>query len=158
MFVTPFRAWGKCGPFFAKLLRMQYFILKRTSLFLVLLLIMGGLRAQGDVKDQVVSAIGSGNATALAKNMVANVDMTLPSASDYYSKAQAEQILRKFFDEHPPKGLSIVHEGTNRTGDSYYIGNLATAKGDFRVTFFLKKTGEAYQVKQLRIEAGRTDR
>lgn len=64
----------------------------------------------------MVSAIGSGNAAALAKNMVANVDMTLPSASDYYSKAQAEQILRKFFDEHPPKGLTIVHEGTNRSG------------------------------------------
>lgn len=110
------------------------------------------------MKDQVVSAIGSGNAAALAKNMVANVDMTLPSASDYYSKAQAEQILRKFFDEHPPKGLTIVHEGTNRSGDSYYIGNLPTQNGDFRVTFFLKKAGDGFQVKQLRIEAGRADR
>ena len=137
---------------------MRSFILNRTSLLLVLLLAFTGLRAQGGVKDQVVSAIGSGNAAALAKNMVANVDMTLPSASDYYSKAQAEQILRKFFDEHPPKGLTIVHEGTNRSGDSYYIGNLPTQKGDFRVTFFLKKAGDGFQVKQLRIEAGRADR
>src|SRR5690606_26059932 len=117
-----------------------------------------GLYAQGSVKDQVVAAIGSGNAAALGRHLVANVDMTLPSASDYYSKAQAEQILRKFFDEHPPKGLTIVHEGTNRTGDSYYIGNLPTQKGDFRVTFFLKKAGAGFQVKQLRIEAGRADR
>lgn len=148
----------KCGPFFAKLLRMRFSFLPRTFLLLVLPLVFSGLYAQGSVKDQVVSAIGSGNAAALGRHLVANVDMTLPSASDYYSKAQAEQILRKFFDEHPPNGLTIVHEGTNRMGDSYYIGNLPTQKGDFRVTFFLKKAGAGFQVKQLRIEAGRADR
>ena len=37
-------------------------------------------------------------------------------------------------------------------GDRYCIGQLTTANGVFRVTFFLKKTGDATQVKQLRIE------
>lgn len=90
--------------------------------------------------------------------MVANVDMTLPVASDYYSNAQAEQILRKFFDEHPPKGLTIEHEGTNRTGDSYYIGKMPTSNGDFRVTFFLKKSDAGFLVKQLRIETSKGER
>ena len=137
---------------------MRYPILKKALIVLVLLLSFSGLRAQEQVKDQVVSAISSGNAAALSKTMVANVDMTLPTASDYYSKAQAEQILRKFFDDHQPKGLVIEHEGTNRTGDSYYIGNLPTSNGDFRVTFFLKKSDSGYQVKQLRIETGKSDR
>lgn len=137
---------------------MELHIMKRTSILLLFFLVITGAWAQGAVKDQVVAAIGAGNAGALAKNMVANVDMTLPSASDFYSKAQAEQILRKFFDQHPPKGLSIEHEGTNRSGDSYYIGKLATTNGDFRVTFFLKRTDEGSQVKQLRIETGKTDR
>jgi hypothetical protein len=132
--------------------------MKRASLLLVLVLSVFALRAQDDVKDQVVSAIGSGNASALAARMVANVDMALPSASDYYSKAQAEQILRKFFDQHAPKGMTIEHEGTSHTGDSYYIGTLRTANGDFRVTFFLKRSADLYQVKQLRIEAGKPDR
>lgn len=137
---------------------MQLSIMKRISVLLLLLLVFTGVKAQDGVKDQVVAAIGSGNSATLAKNMVANVDMTLPAASDFYSKAQAEQILRKFFDQHPPKGLSIEHEGTNRTGDSYYIGNLTTANGDFRVTFFLKRTDAGFQVKQLRIETGKPDR
>lgn len=137
---------------------MELHIMKRTSILLLFFLVITGAWAQSAVKDQVVAAIGAGNAGALAKNMVANVDMTLPSASDFYSKAQAEQILRKFFDQHPPKGLSIEHEGTNRSGDSYYIGKLATTNGDFRVTFFLKRTDEGSQVKQLRIETGKTDR
>lgn len=127
----------------------------RTILSLALVAAVGILHAQTEVKDLVVSAIGQGNASALAKQMVGNVDMTLPAASDYYSKAQAEQILRKFFDEHPPKAMSVAHEGTNRSGDCYYIGDLSTEKGDFRVTFFLKKGGEGYLVKQLRIETGR---
>ncbi len=132
--------------------------MKRTSLFLLFLFSMACAWAQSGGKDQVVAAISTGNAAALAKCMVPNVDMTLPSASDFYSRAQAEQMLRKFFDEHKPKGLTIEHEGNNRSGDSYYIGKLATANGDFRVTFFLKKTDEGNQVKQLRMETEKSDR
>lgn len=136
---------------------MQLFPMKRMPILILFLLAFLGVRAQGANKDQVAAAIGTGNSAALARFMVANVDMTLPTASDFYSKAQAEQMLRKFFDEHKPKGLTIEHEGNNRSGDSYYIGKLATANGDFRVTFFLKKTTEGNQVKQLRIESGKTD-
>ena len=110
--------------------------------------------AQDDVKDRVVTAIGHGDAAALAGHFVANVDLTLLNNSEYYSKAQAEQVLRKFFGEHEPRGLNIEHEGTSKVGDRYYIGRLRTAKGEFRVTFFLKKA-DVYQVKQLRIEAAR---
>ena len=132
--------------------------MKRAILLLVLIIPFVGLRAQGDVKDQVVSALGSGNASAVAGRMVANVDMTLPGTSDYYSKAQAEQILRKFFDQHPAKSMTVEHEGNSQGGDSYYIGTLHTNSGDFRVTFFLKKVGDAYQVKQLRIETNKAER
>ena len=137
---------------------MQLSIMKRISVLLLLLLVFTGVKAQDGVKDQVVAAIGSGNSATLAKNMVANVDMTLPAASDFYSKAQAEQILRKFFDQHPAKGMSIEHEGNSQGGDSYSIGTLHTSSGDFRVTFFLKKVGAAFQVKQLRIETSKADR
>ncbi len=108
--------------------------------------------AQADVKDQVSAAIGSGDVNALGEKLVPNVDLTVLTTSDYYSKAQAMGILRKFFDEHEPKGLRIEHEGTSKMGDRYCIGQLSTANGVFRVTFFLKKTGDAVQVKQLRIE------
>jgi Domain of unknown function (DUF4783) len=108
--------------------------------------------AQADVKEQVAAAIGSGDVNALAEKLVANVDLTVLATSDYYSKAQASGILRKFFDEHAPKGFRVEHEGTSKMGDRYCIGQLTTATGVFRVTFFLKKAGDAVQVKQLRIE------
>ena len=108
--------------------------------------------AQSDVKDQVSAAIGAGDVTALGEKLVPNVDLTVLSTSDYYSKAQATGILRKFFAEHEPQGLRIEHEGTSKMGDRYCIGQLTTTSGVFRVTFFLKKTGDSVLVKQLRIE------
>ena len=137
---------------------MRHSILIRAIFLPVLLLAFGGLRAQDGVKEQVVAALTSGNSSAMAKLMVPNVDMTLPVASDFYSNAQAEQILRKFFDEHPPKGMTIEHDGTNRTGDSYYIGKMTTSNGDFRVTFFLKRSETGSLIKQLRIETSKAER
>lgn len=130
---------------------------RSARLFLMALLFSAPLlqaKAQADIKDQVVAAIGSGDASGLSAHFVPNVDLTLLTTSEYYSKAQAEQMLRKFFGEHEPRGLNIEHEGTSKVGDRYYIGRLRTAKGEFRVTFFLKK-GDTFQVKQLRIEAAR---
>jgi len=126
--------------------------MKRTLLSLLSALAVHLLIAQADMKDQVTAAIGSGDVNALSTKLVDNVDLTVLSTSDYYSKAQATGILRKFFDEHEPKTLRIEHEGTSKMGDRYCIGQLTTANGVFRVTFFLKKTGEVTQVKQLRIE------
>ncbi|QQR87478.1 MAG: DUF4783 domain-containing protein [Flavobacteriales bacterium] len=109
---------------------------------------------QATVKDQVVQALKTGNSKLLAQHFIANIDLTTPSGSEIYSKTQAEQILRKFFDEQQPVDMVIEHSGESKQGDKYHIGILRTAKGYFRVTFFLKKTGEVLQVKQLRIETG----
>ena len=130
---------------------MQTFYKRGPLLAFFLCLFMGSF-AQGDVKDRVVGAIGRGDASTLASDLMPNVDLTLPDASAFYSKAQAQQMLRKFFDGNAPRGMTIAHQGNNQMGESYYIGNLATATGDFRVTFFLKRSGEAFLVKQLRIE------
>ena len=110
--------------------------------------------SQDDVKDRVSAALGAGDVNALAAQLVPSVDLTVLSNSDYYSKAQATGILRKFFEEHEPQGLRIEHEGTSKMGDRYCIGQLSTSNGSFRVTFFLKKVGDQVLVKQLRIENG----
>ncbi|MFT3886302.1 MAG: DUF4783 domain-containing protein [Flavobacteriales bacterium] len=132
--------------------------MKHIPLILAFMLASSGLFAQNDVKDQVVAALGSGNAAALGRNLVANVELTVLNVSEYYSKAQAEQILKKFFDEHDAQGMTVEHEGTSKMGDRYYIGRLRTANGEFRVTFFLKKATDVFQVKQLRIESGKSDK
>lgn len=124
---------------------------------LVTLLLSLGLQAQDEVKDQVVLAMKTGNAKDLAAHFIANIDLTVKETADVYSKAQAEQILRKFFNDNPPVDMVIEHSGVSKFGDKYFIGILRTRTGYFRVTFFLKKTDADLQVKQLRIESSKND-
>lgn len=116
-----------------------------------------GLFAQDAVKDQVVAALSTGNSKELAAHFIANIDLTVKETTDVYSKAQAEQILRKFFNDNPPVGHVIEHSGVSKSGDKYFIGILRTRTGHFRTTFFLKKTDATFQVKQLRIEDSKND-
>lgn len=127
-------------------------VMTRMALLFAFLLPLAGAQAQDDVKDKVVFALKTGNSKELAEHFIANIDLTVKEASEVYSKAQAEQILRKFFNDHPPVDLVIEHSGVSKFGDKYFIGILRTRSGYFRVTFFLKKNAEVFQVKQLRIE------
>lgn len=127
------------------------------ALLFAFLLSFSGLKAQDPVKDKVVQAMKTGNSKELAEHFIPNLDLTVLDASDVYSKAQAEQILRKFFNEHPPLELAIEHSGVSKFGDKYFIGILKTKDAQFRTTFFLKKNGDDFQVKQLRIEPSKND-
>lgn len=129
----------------------------RPLLLILFLFAASIVGAQDAVKDRVVLALKTGNSRELAGHLLPNVDLTILETSEVYSKAQAEQILRKFFDEHEPSSMTVDHEGESKMGDAYYIGKLTTARGVFRVTFFLKKSGGSALIKQLRIEAGKGD-
>jgi uncharacterized protein YycO len=129
----------------------------RVLLLLVFLLSAPGLFAQDPVKDQVVQAMKTGNSKELVANFIPNIDLTVKGSADVYSKAQAEQILRKFFNDHQPVDMVIEHSGVSKFGDKYFIGILRTRNGYFRVTFFLKRSEDEYQVKQLRIENSKND-
>jgi hypothetical protein len=129
----------------------------RALLFFTLLLPITGLQAQDDVKDKVVQAMKTGNAKELAATFIPNIDLTVKESSEVYSRAQAEQILRKFFNDNPPVDLVIEHSGVSKFGDKYFIGILRTRTGYFRTTFFLKKGDADFQVKQLRIETSKND-
>ena len=131
--------------------------MNRSILFLASILLVLGLRAQDPTRDKVVLAMKTGNAKELAEQFIPNIDLTIKETSEVYSKAQAEQIIRKFFNDHAPVDMVIEHSGVSKFGDKYYIGILRTRNGYFRVTFFLKKNGDLMQVKQLRIETSKND-
>ena len=131
--------------------------MNRIVVLFTTLLLSFGIQAQDAVKDKVVQAMKTGNSKELATHFIPNIDLTVKETADVYSKAQAEQIVRKFFNDNPPVDLVIEHTGVSKVGDKYYIGILRTTTGYFRVTFFLKKTDLDFQVKQLRIETSKND-
>ena len=105
-------------------------------------------------KQGITKAIQEGNAKVLGGYFTKTVDLTVKDVEDVYSKEQAEVILTRFFNENKTTTYSVKHEGKSKLDDYYYIGDLITSTGTYRLTFFLKKDGDAFRIKQLRIENG----
>jgi hypothetical protein len=119
----------------------------------VLMLSLISLQAQDQTKipGGISSAFKSGNASELSKYLNSTVELTLLEKEDFYKKNVAETILKDFFAEYTTKDFVIRHQG-GQNDSRYAIGNLKTEKGDFRVSFFLKKVDQEFLIHQIRIE------
>lgn len=107
------------------------------------------LKAQ--VPDEILQSLKTGNSKTLSEYFNQNVEMVVLENDNVYSKAQAQQIVNKFFSGNPPESFNIIHQG-GKEGAQYVIGNLVTSKGTFRVYFLLKKNSGKDYIHQLRIE------
>lgn len=104
-----------------------------------------------DIPEGIALSVKAGNAAELAKYFYTNIELVILDKEDVYSKAQAEQILRKFFTDHHPTSFKIIFEGGKETSQ-YAIGSLTTSTGNFRVYFLIKDQDGSPLIHQLRIE------
>ncbi len=100
--------------------------------------------------EDVVGAIKQGDVNGLSRYMDANVEINISGKSSSYSKAQAEIILKDFFSKNQVKSFELVHQGGE--GSRFGIGNLTTAGGNYRLSFFLQKKGSSMVLNELRFE------
>ncbi|MCS6934961.1 MAG: DUF4783 domain-containing protein [Chitinophagales bacterium] len=103
--------------------------------------------------NEISNAIKQGNASALASFFQSNVEITIKDASNSYSKSQAEIVIKNFFSSNQPRSFSIAHEGTSPEGSKYFIGNLSTSGGNYRMYVYAKTSGGSYSIQEIRIEA-----
>jgi Domain of unknown function (DUF4783) len=122
-----------------------------TSLLAVSMVMMSSFAQPGTI-DEVIGALKSGDATGLSKYFDDNVELTLPVKSDSYSKAQAQVILKDFFDNNNVRGFELKHKGDS-PGGHYCIGTLQTKSGNFRAHVFLKSKGNKEVVKEIRFQS-----
>lgn len=102
--------------------------------------------------DDVINALRSGNASELAKYVDDNIEISLPSKSDNYSRSQAVVILQDFFSTNGVKTFEVKFRGENG-GSQYCIGTLQTRSGNFRTTFLLANRNGKQLVKEIRFQA-----
>ena len=124
----------------------------KTLLTIVLFLGVTPFGFTQDIKQNITDAFKSGNSKEISEFFTSSIDLAVNDNDDVYSKAQAEQILKKFFSEHKPSSFKIMHEGESRNGIKYFIGELETANGKFRVTINMKDVSGSTKIHQLRIE------
>ena len=123
---------------------------------LILLFFISGFsiisnQALAQVPDEIIQSLKSGNSKTLSEYFNQNVELVVLENDNVYSKAQAQQIVNKFFRSNSPESFNIIHNG-GKEDARYVIGNLATSTGSFRVYFLLKKNNGKDYIHQLRIE------
>lgn len=108
--------------------------------------------AIADVADEVAAAIRKGNASEVSKHFADNVDLKVLEQENIYSKAQAELILKDFFNKHTVKSFTIVHKSVPKNDSQFAIGTLETTNGKYRVHYLMKTIIGKTSVTQFRIE------
>ena len=102
--------------------------------------------------DNVISALRSGNATEFARYIDDNIEISLPSKTDSYSRSQAIIILQDFFNNNEVRGFEVKHKGDNG-GSQFAIGTLITKAGKYRTTVFMKTKNGKQLVKEIRFQS-----
>lgn len=124
-------------------------ILQMIVLFTLPILTVSG---QADkIPEGIAVSLKAGNAEELAKFFHNNVELIILEKEDVYSRSQAEQIIRKFFLDHKPRGFKIIFEG-GKENSRYAIGSLTTEVTTYRVYILIKKQDGDPLIHQLRIE------
>lgn len=102
--------------------------------------------------DEVINALRAGNSAQLSNYFDDNVELTLPDKSDNYSRAQAQLIVKDFFNNNVVKGFELKHKGES-PGGHFCIGTLQTNAGNFRTNVFMKTKNGREVVKEIRFQA-----
>ena len=128
--------------------------MKKTVTFLLAIsaVVFSSFIQQSSTIDYVIGALRSGNSTELSKYFDDNVELTLPDKSDNYSKAQAQLIVKDFFDNNGVKGFDLKHKGDS-PGGHFCIGTLQTNSGNFRTNVFMKEKSGKEVVKEIRFQS-----
>ncbi len=128
-------------------------IIKKITLSILFIsgFILYSNQLKAQIPDEIIQSLKTGNSKTLSDYFNQNVEMVVLENDNVYSKAQAQQIVNKFFSSNPPENFTIIHQG-GKEGAQYVIGNLITSKGTYRVYFLLKKNSGKDYIHQLRIE------
>ncbi|MFC2187292.1 DUF4783 domain-containing protein [Peijinzhouia sedimentorum] len=120
-----------------------------TSFLLISFLFTQNAIGQNAVLTQAGNLIKSGNSKELVKMLHDRVDITIDKDQQTFSSAQAEFVLKDFFQKNPPISFQIIHEGGPKDGLQYVIGKYASTNGNFRVLVRVRKVNDIYKIYNL---------
>lgn len=96
--------------------------------------------------EPIVSAIGSGSSSELARFFDSSISMNVNGQQGEYSKNQAEIILRDFFKKNQSLGFSLIFQNENPGSLSTYIGEYSSNHGMYKVFIKVSQNGSGYRI------------
>ncbi len=127
-------------------------ILKLIGVLWIIFVFPAALSGQTvEIPESIVLSFRAGNAAELAKYFHDNVELIILEKEDVYSRSQAEQIIRKFFQDYTPDSFRIIFEG-GKESSHYAIGSMSSSGSNYRIYILIKKQDGEPRIHQLRIE------
>lgn len=112
------------------------------------------VNAQNNIIDDISLGFANSDQQTIAKYIGNKVEINLFDLSGVYSKAQAEMVLKDFFDKYEVQSFQLFNKNNANGGPSKFaIGNLNTRNGNFRIFFILKEQEGAYFIQEMRFLA-----
>ena len=136
------------------------FFLMILKKILIISLLCIGVNLRGETKSfslnlpkEIIQALTNGDAKAISNYFNTSVELIFSESQAVYGKAQAEQILRNFFNNNSSANVKFtyrqLHNGPSRDNTQFFIGELHTGKGAYRVTIYMKDQ----RIHKMRIES-----
>ena len=124
-------------------------------IFLLVFALLGFMPASAvvDPIDKVAALIKADDMQGLTAWFAESVEVSILNDENVYSKAQAGLILDKFFTEHKPSSVKLIHKVNSNPSYRFGVVLVNTDKGSYRITFTLKGTGPHPALIELRVEA-----
>jgi len=105
-----------------------------------------------NLPDEIVQGFINGDAKIISKYFNTSVELIFNETQGVYGRAQAEQMLRTFFSNNASANRKFTYKqlhASTKDNAQFYIGELNTGKGSYRVTIYMK----SQRIHQLRIES-----
>lgn len=97
--------------------------------------------AQEDLLKAIKSGFKSGQTTEIVPYLNQRTEIAFEGEKQVYDKNKAEQVIAGFFAQNKSKDFQVLHQGASKEGLKFYIGELNTNNGTFRVLVYLKNNG-----------------
>ena len=91
--------------------------------------------------------IGKSDLTALSAKFSEDMEVCVNDEQEFMSKAEAIKAITDFLAEKKPISAAELHQGSSKSKNSQYrVGQLKTAKGNFRVFIYLEGDSKDYEI------------
>jgi Domain of unknown function (DUF4783) len=100
----------------------------------------------------ITKAFSEGDASALTGYMDAQIDISILGKEETYTKAQAADFLKSFFDKQKPRAFNINHQGATKGNDAHYCIASLSGTTNYSVYLYLKGTGASYLIHEIRLD------
>lgn len=102
--------------------------------------------------DELGDAFEKGDAEKIVKQCGEKVFIQIGKKEGVYSHSQAEQVLKRFFEEHPATSFVFVYKGKSEGKNTFASGDYVAKNNSYKINLKFKIEKELYRIESIAVE------